>query len=128
MTNIKLLLTTDAHDVNISATCRGHVLDVQYAPKEISITGKITLPSKLSLSLINLHGSFVKLQKIQLGSIAIPNNTISQICNVTDIYGKSFISSYWKTPGTIYIDFFSSDFIQYHLINGHKLFNATVAA
>lgn len=122
MTNIKLLLTTDAHDLNISASCREYVLDIDYAPREITITGKINLPNKITLSLKNFHGSFIKLQKIQLGTIDIPSQKLSQICNFTDSHGNSFISSYWKTPGTISIDFFSADFIQYHLINGNKFF------
>lgn len=92
--------------------------------KIIEIDTKITFPNTLTFQLSN-HSSnaFVKLQQLWVGGIRLQQNIIDQICLFQpENQNTTIVTNNWYHNGTIKIEFFTPDFIQYHLIYNNKIF------
>lgn len=122
LTSLKLHLEGTA-DVKICDRT-GLLTDFQCRQQAV-IQEKIELPNRLTFN-INTHGS-LELKELWLGNIKLPQWILYQICTFTNIDNTDKITTFWNSPGTVSIDFFAPDFIQYHLIYGNK-FTATGAA
>ena len=89
-----------------------------------STTFDLSFPNTLYIEIENRgHNNFlIHLEKIKLSGLSLPDQIIDQICQFrqtgTDV---TTISRSWNQLGTVSIDFFASDFIQYHLLYGNKI-------
>jgi hypothetical protein len=87
--------------------------------ESIMIKEKIEIPNTLEFNISHCENSYLKILQIWLGGVEIPGWFLNQICNFYVDNDKS-ITTYWNKPGLVKLEFFSPDFIQYHLIYGNK--------
>jgi hypothetical protein len=86
---------------------------------------KFTFPNTLSIKLLfdpaGAPGS-VYLESLVIGGLALPTGILDQICQFTPKNSnQSIITRHWHDSGNIAIDFFSADWVQYHLLYGNKI-------
>lgn len=89
----------------------------------IEINTKITFPNTLTFQLSN-HSSntFVILRQLWVGGVKLQKNTLNQICLFQpENQNKTSVTTDWHHNGTVKIEFFTPDFIQYHLMYNNKI-------
>ena len=86
-----------------------------------SLEEKIELPNKIILDVSTITS--IKLKELWLGNIKLSNTMLDQICMFTNLKDIRKITTFWDSSGRVLIDFFSPDFIQYHLIYGNKFYS-----
>lgn len=74
----------------------------------------LDFPSVLTFT-VNEVTHYAKLTSLKVGGIPVPEHMLNQICLFEDK-----VTTFWTTPGTAKIEFFSSDFIQYHLLYNNR--------
>ena len=103
----------------------GLISSAQQQSGEIILSGKISLPNCLTLTLNDLgeHPSkAIRLDSMKLGSLAVPVSTIDQMCRFQPMHGNSeMVTRHWWCDGCVVIDLFAKDWVQFHLIYGHKI-------
>jgi len=84
----------------------------------------ISFPNQISFVLENNAASPrpVRLISLILGGLALPKHILDQICRYQNHdTGQEIITTDWITSGTVVIDFFTSNWIEYHLIYGNRI-------
>lgn len=111
-------------EISLSDT-NGLISSVRPLSTDITLAGKISLPNRLTLTLNDLgeHPSrAIKLDSMTLGSLAVPVSTIDQMCRFQPMHGDSeMVTRHWWCEGCVIIDLFAKDWVQFHLIYGHKI-------
>lgn len=91
---------------------------------QVKINSKFSLPNQLRFILKNIdsQSACVTLKSLILGGLPLPQHIIEQICCFTPINStRSIVLPCWHQEGEIIVDFFASDWIQYHLLYGNKI-------
>ena len=91
---------------------------------ENSVTFDILFPNTLYIEIKNTSQTHhtIHLKDMTLAGLPLPDQILDQIC----IYRASdsdsdMVTRYWCRNGIVKIDFFASDWIQYHLLYGNKI-------
>ena len=107
------------------ADSHGQISSIRPSPGQFNLAGKISLPNRITLTLTDLgkHGAKeVVLDSMILGSLEVPVSTLDQICRFQPIDADSeMVIRRWWCEGTVIIDLFSKDWVQFHLTYDHKI-------
>ena len=93
----------------------------------ITVSSKIKLPNKISITLNNqnnIKNKFVKLSALGLGNIPLTQHTLMQLCEYKSSHsGTTKFSTIWNHNGVVNIDLFDKDFTSFllHFHNHIKL-------
>lgn len=95
------------------------------------LSTKISLPTQLIIQLSNknyrtdtkvdkhnsiINNKFIQLKSLSLGNLSFPQSTLIQLCSYkTDIDDLVRFDSFWDRNGTVSMDFFDKDFVEFHL-------------
>ena len=120
-------LSLDSHHapINISIHDRHQLI------KDVSIFGttlfdfdfKLKFPNELKICLggPNTYNTPVRLEKLSLGGLALSETVLDQICQYTQTGSEQMLFlRNWPSNGSVKIDFFASDWVQYHLLYRNK--------
>lgn len=88
----------------------------------LTMSAQITVPDTLILHLQGLSTGNLRLVDLNLGGLSLHNKILDQICHYTDVDGNQQIMREWHKDGTVMIDFFAKDWLQYHMIYGNKFY------
>jgi hypothetical protein len=89
----------------------------------VELNFKFSLPNQLLFDLkkIGVNSSSVTLKKIVLGGLELTSGILEQICQFTPIGAEKYVILPIWGEGKVNIDFFASDWVQYHLLHGNKI-------
>lgn len=84
---------------------------------------KLAFPEKLHIAIDMLPSqtSKIHLAAMKVGTIWLSDAVLSQICRYQPINQPALITRDWFTSGSVIIDFFAGDWVQYHLLYGNKI-------
>lgn len=119
-------LSTDVatKSIEILVNDRYHLLENTVATTPLTkLDIKIKFPNTLKIYL-NIPDTLVRpirLEKLSLGGLALAENVLDQICQYTPAGSNDvLVTRDWHKSGSISIDFFAADWVQYHLLYGNK--------
>ena len=87
-------------------------------------TSNLEFPNQLriELSSSNATPKSAKLLSLDLGGLFLPKNILDQICQFCPTGSDHpMITTEWHSEGTVIIDFFANNWIEYHLLYGNKI-------
>lgn len=125
----KLIISFECSDSNclykISIRDRQNIIadniafDTSQAP---SVSFDLEFPNRLFFDLSIPQGSVVKLNQIVLSGLELNVCILDQICNFQPTNSDTItVTRTWDQSGTVFIDFFAQDWVQYHLLYGNKI-------
>lgn len=95
--------------------------DVKLDGKHIIIKCKILLPNNANIKISGLDNPPLQLESCRLGGLLMSKAMIDQICIFYPDNGDRIVTPNWWTNGNVNIDFFSPDWVQYHLLYGNRI-------
>lgn len=88
---------------------------------ENTVTFDIVFPNTLCIEIKDIKHA-VSLKNIILSGLPLPDRILDQICHYrASTLDSEIVTRQWHHDGTVRIDFFASDWIQYHLLYGNKI-------
>lgn len=115
------------HDLSLSLKDRHHTLiNRVFFDDSIqqSVMFDLAFPNTLLIKVENKpdNGASIYLAKMSLSGLSLTDNILDQICQYRALGSDHImITRSWHRTGTIKIDFFASNWIQYHLLYGNKI-------
>lgn len=116
--NENIVLTFTDRDHTILQTVSFDVSGIQCA------TMDIPFPNTVLIKIANHQGHDfdIQLESLTLSGLALPNHILDQICFFCANNGtNSTVVRSWHRAGTVTIDFFALNWIEYHLLYGNKI-------
>ena len=83
---------------------------------------KVVFPSRISIGLTSLHDkASTRLHFLRVGGLLMPDKKLDEISLFTTSQGKELFTRDWFTQGSVSIDFFAANWIDYHLLHGNRI-------
>jgi len=113
-------------DISFSMRDRDHVVVQPTQFKDLCHVDifELKFPNTFYIDIVNSgpESMSINIKNLSLSGLKLTDAILDQICWFTPVNHKeSKITRNITTSGTVYIDFFSADWIQYHLIYGNKI-------
>jgi len=88
-----------------------------------TVSFDIDFPNRLFFDLSVPQNNNIRLNQIILSGLELNARILDQICNFqpTGSSDTITVTRSWNQSGTVFIDFFAQDWVQYHLLYGNKI-------
>jgi hypothetical protein len=87
-----------------------------------TVSFDIDFPNRLFFDVLIPQGNKIQLNQIILSGLELNAHILDQICNFQPIGSDTItVTRFWNQSGTVFIDFFAQDWVQYHLLYGNKI-------
>lgn len=117
--------------VKLDRLCSISIRDRQHAIADNIVFGNdqiqtvcfdINFPNRLFFDVSIPQDNNIQLNQIKLSGLDLNACILDQICNFQPSDSDTItITRSWNQSGTVFIDFFAQDWVQYHLLYGNKI-------
>lgn len=116
---------------NLDNSCTISIRDRQHAITNDIVFGNdqthtvlfdLDFPNRLFFDVTIPQDNTIRLKQIILSGLELNTFTLDQVCNFQPIGATDItVTRVWGQSGTVFVDFFAQDWIQYHLLCGNKI-------
>jgi hypothetical protein len=125
LTNIQLLLKMSHPGVKVEILTKAGKITEAVSGQDLTtkVKFKIDFPNRVEFLINNLAdpGQWIEVQEIWIGSLKLPKSITCQIFELVDNNNNTHISEHWNRNGTVTVNLFAEDWVQYHLLYSNKI-------